>query len=639
MTVTARERLQRLEALFHAALALPPAERDTYLLAECGTDDALRVEVQALLAADSQDAPHDVAGSIGRIAHAVSTENAAPARRIGAWRLEKPIGAGGMGTVHLAARADGAFEGRAALKLLNPWLVGSGFEERFARERQFLADLKHPNIAGLLDGGITDDGVPYLVVEYIDGQSVSAWAAEQKPDLRRRIGLFIEICEAVQHAHQNLVVHRDLKPGNILVGRDNHAKLLDFGIAKLVPTAVGAEAGATREGSRLMTPEYASPEQLRGESATTASDVYSLGLILYELVAGGRPMRPPDSAHDTALPTRPSTWIARTRDPIELPVPAGERRKWGQDSRARRRRWARNLRGDLDTIVLKALAFDPARRYQTARELADDLRRFRAHEPVHARPDSWAYRFGLLLRRRPFASALATAFIVAIIGSAIGFAALSVRLRAERDRAAELQARAEQAAKTAERTSAFLASLFQSSDPRNRGGGLTGRELLDQGAKRLETELADEPDTLSYLSFVIGGIQRQLGLLDEAEKSLRRSVDLRTKRFGRNSKETADSLSELADTLRMQSKWEESEALQRESLAIREKLDPPDPKGLGQSLNNLALVIKESGRLQESLPLTKRAVEVRRASLGDDDPVTIISLVNLGMLERDLGMY
>ena len=630
MTVTARERLLRLEALFHAALALPPAERDVYLLAECTGDDALRLEVQALLAADARDAPHDVAGSIGRIAQAVSSDqaNGAPARRIGAWRLERPLGAGGMGTVHLAARADGAFEARAALKLLNPWLVGSGFEERFARERQFLADLKHPHIAGLLDGGITDDGVPYLVVEYIDGESVSTWASERKPDLRTRLGLFIEICEAVQHAHQNLVVHRDLKPGNILVGADGHAKLLDFGIAKLVPATVGADAGATREGSRLMTPEYASPEQLRGESATTASDVYSLGLILYELVAGGRPLRAPDSAHDTALPTRPSTWIARTRDPLELPLPHGERR-----------RWARTLRGDLDTIVLKALAFDPPRRYQTARELSDDLRRFLAREPIRARPDSWAYRFGLLLRRRPFASALAIAFVLAIIGSAIGFAALSIRLRAERDRAAELQARAEQAAQTAERTSAFLASLFQSSDPRNRGGGLTGRELLDQGAKRLESELANEPDTLAYLSFVIGGIQRQLGLLDDAETSLRRSVAIRTERFGRASKETADSLSELADTLRMQAKWAESEQLQRESLEIREKLDPPDPKGLGQSLNNLALVIKESGRLQESLPLTRRAVEVRRASLGDDNPVTIISLVNLGMLERDLGMY
>ena len=629
MTVTARERLQRLEALFHAALALPPGERDAYLLDECTGDDALRLEVQALLAADAQDARHDVSGAIGKVAHAVSAEGIPPAgnaRRIGAWRLERPLGAGGMGTVHLAARADGAFEARAALKLLNPWLVGSGFEERFARERQFLADLKHPNIAGLLDGGITDDGVPYLVVEFIDGETVSNWAAAHKPDLRARLALFVEICEAVQHAHQNLVVHRDLKPGNILVASDGHAKLLDFGIAKLVPATVGADAGATREGSRLMTPEYASPEQLRGEPATTASDVYSLGLILYELVAGGRPNRPPDSAHDTALPTRPSTWIARTRDPVELP-------------QVERRRWARNLRGDLDTIVLKALAFDPPRRYQTARELADDVRRFLTHEPIRARPDSWAYRFGLLLQRRPLASALAAAFIVAVVGSAIGFAALSVRLRDERDRAAELQARAEQAAKTAERTSAFLASLFQSSDPRNRGGGLTGRELLDAGARRLETELADEPDTLAYLSFVIGGIQRQLGLLDDAVKSLRRSVDIRTRRFGRNSKETADSLSELADTLRMQAKWQESEALQRESLAIRENLDPPDPKGLGQSLNNLALVIKESGRLQESLEMTKRAVEVRRASLGDDAPVTIISLVNLGMLERDLGMY
>jgi serine/threonine-protein kinase len=621
------KRFRRVEALFHAALDRAPEQRDAYLADACAGDEALRAQVERLLAADAADGVVTAAVDQATFGAATANAEAQIGRQVGPWRIVRALGAGGMGTVFLAERVDGAYQASAALKMLNPWLLGSDFERRFAQERQILAELNHAAIAHLLDGGVTAEGVPWLALEYVDGVEITRYVGERRLGLDARIGMLLEVCEAVQHAHQKLVVHRDLKPGNILVDRDGRPKLLDFGIAKILASDPGRSITRAEAETRMLTPGYASPEQLRGESVTTASDVYALAVILYEMVTGQRPGTPEEVLKPGWQPTRPSSLLTRAYARGELAIPGDVAR------------WKKRLKGDLDTVVLKALATDPKRRYATVREFAEDLRAIAASRPITARPDAFGYRLKLFLRRNRVVVAFSAVMLGLIVASAVALALLALRLRDERDRATAAQLRAEQAARTAERTSGFLAGLFQSSDPRNKGGALTARELLDAGSRRLETELADEPETLAYLSFVIGAIQRQLGLLDDAERSVARSLALRRERLGTGHRETADAMSELGDILRMQSRYAESEALQRESLAIREQLEPPDPIGVGQSLNNLALVIKESGRPRDALSLNRRALGVRLDSLGRQHPLTIVTLINLGMLERELGLY
>ncbi|HET9484818.1 MAG TPA: serine/threonine-protein kinase, partial [Xanthomonadales bacterium] len=627
--VVETSRWQRIEALFHDALGMPATARGVFLDHECGTDTELRREVEALLRADAEgsEITDAVAGGARVAAHAPAASLVG--RTIGAWRLLETIGSGGMGTVYRAERVDGAFHAVAALKLLNPWLLGSGFERRFELERQILAGLAHPGIAHLLDGGVGGDGVPFLVLELVDGVPITTYARERRLTLEQRLALLLDVCDAVQAAHQNLVVHRDLKPGNILVDREGRPKLLDFGIAKLVATtgdSAGPTAGLTGPATRLLTPEYASPEQLRGEAVTTASDVFSLGVVLYELVTGRRPGD--DPSRPGWAPPRPSSLILR--QDAALPPDAA-----GRDAR----RWARRLRGDLDLVVMKALAPDVAHRYGTVHDFAADIRAVLESRPVTARPGSLRYAARLFVRRNRVAVVLSGVIVAVLVGAALGLGALSLRLRDERDRAALAKTQAEQSARTSQRVAGFLASLFQVADPRQNGARLTARELLEAGAKRVESELAEEPATLAYLLDVIGGIDRQLGLLDQSRAALERAVEIRRSIHGAGHADTAASLTQLGDVFRMQGDYATAERMQRDVLAIRAKLVPPDPSGVGEAYNNLALTLYDAGRYAEALPLYRRGLALREQADGRHHPQTLVTLINIGMLERDYGDY
>jgi serine/threonine protein kinase/tetratricopeptide (TPR) repeat protein len=392
------DRWRRLEALFDQARTLSPDDRSRFLDEACAGDAAMRAEVERLLSANDRAGDFISAPAINHIAGAGHDHDSMIGRAFGPYRVESEIARGGMGAVYLAQRADGEFEQRAALKVIKRGMDTDLVLKRFRAERQILATLEHPNIARLLDGGSTEDGRPYFLMEYIEGQSIDDFAEARKLGVRDRLALFLSVCDAVQYAHQHLIVHRDIKPGNILVTPEGVPKLLDFGIAKALDPDDDAPTG-TITGARIMTPEYASPEQIEGRQATVTSDVYSLGVVLYRLLTGGSPYR---------LTSRDPIMIAeavRTTEPSK-PSMAVE-----QVPRLRQA-----LRGDLDTIVLMALRKEPERRYRSVRELADDIRRHLAGEPVRARSDGVGYRVSKFVQRHrtPVVASVVTAGVLAL---------------------------------------------------------------------------------------------------------------------------------------------------------------------------------------------------------------------------------
>jgi WD40 repeat protein len=466
------EQWEQVQAAFAVAIELAPEARLGHV-ERTSQDPLVRREVAALLAAAGGtgcflDAPLPLADFAN-----VPALDVGPGAVIGSYRIVGEIGAGGMGRVYLAARDDGAFQQSVAIKVLRLGLAGADPVTRFRRERQVLAQLRHPGIARLVDGGAMPDGRPYLVMEHVDGQPIDAWCDGHRASIRARLEIFLGVCAAVQHAHQNLVVHRDLKPSNVLVTADGTAHLLDFGIAKILH-ADGTGAEATQGGDRAMTPRYASPEQIRGGTITTAADIYALGVILHEMLTGRTPFGDATtSAYDVeraiceAERTRPSTALARSPDVDSIA------RARSCDGRA----LVRRLEGDLDVIVLKSIAREPERRYPSVEALADDLRRHLRGEPVAARPDSWRYRTSKFVGRHPAGIGLAAIATMAIIAASI--AAVTFAFRAERERL-----RASERAEEAER-SAYVASMAAASAAIDDRRSTEARSRLDDAPAQL----------------------------------------------------------------------------------------------------------------------------------------------------------
>ena len=452
-------RIARMEALFHAALERPASERSTFLSTE-ESDPEIRAAVERLLA------HHTEGDAVLRQAlnAAITDPDPMPAREyIGAYRLLRELGSGGMGTVFLAERQLGDTRQRVALKLIRGFPTAEA-RGRLARERTLLGELNHPNIARLFDGGDSEDGQPYLVMDYVDGEPLLAYCAKHSLDIEARLALFVQLCHAVQHAHQHLIVHRDIKPGNVLVREDGAPVLLDFGIGKLLD-GTDPDAAATR----VFTPAYAAPEQREGRHATTASDVYALGGVLFELLAGASAA---DWSHETSLP-KPS---AASSDP----------------------QIAWRLRGDLDRIVLKATDRVPERRYASADALAEDIERFLAGQPVKAGPDSVGYRARKYFARHRWGVVAAVLVVLMIAGFVWSLAI-------ERSRAVQQAGRAAA-------TRDFLVSLFRFADPKvHQGKPPTLRELLDQGSARLDTELAGQPELHAELNDALAEIYGDIG--------------------------------------------------------------------------------------------------------------------------------
>ncbi len=602
-------RWQAVKALFEQSADLPRDERDA-LLERVGRDDGeLRREVEALLRAEDEADPTLLRLVEARAQPDDADDGFHEGQTIGRYRLLRRLGSGGMSTVFLAVLHEGEVQKQVALKLPRREWVTPDLRRRFARERRILAGLDHPSVARWLDGGEAEDGTPFLVMEYVDGLHLDAWCRRERLGVRERLRLFVQVCAGVQHAHQNLVVHRDLKPANVIVGRDGVPKLLDFGIATLLnPELTRESATATSAHARLMTAAYASPEQVRGEPVTAASDVWSLGVLLFELLTDARPF---------ALEGLDPGEAARRVCADEPPRPRDVARRGS----------GLHLQRDLDAIVLMALRKAPRQRYPSASALAADIERYLEHLPVQARRAGAVDRAAKLTRRNPLATGLAAALVLATVvaGLAASRASRAAALaRAERDRA--------------ENVSAFLGDLLAHADPTAAGDAvITAPEILESARRRLAEGAGQDALLEARLRDTIGVIYNRLGRYDDASAELERAVALRRAHLGPAAPELADALSHLAFVRHRQERFDEAAALNREALVLREAALGRRHLAIAESLHNLAEVEDARGDGRRAETLFREALELRRALAGSRSPLVAESLGELGGMLGWLG--
>jgi serine/threonine-protein kinase len=604
-----RERWLRVSPVLDAALDLPVPARAAYLDEACGADADVRRDVEELLAAASADGSFLAANAVERAAPllaAVPFEEEAGEQRAGAYRLLGALGEGGMGAVYRAERVDGQFEQQVAVKVLKQGLVGEAARRRFLRERQILARLEHPGIARLLDGGVTAEAAPFFVMERIEGRPITVFCDEERLSIEDRLRVFLQVCDAVHYAHRNLVVHRDLKPSNILVDGAGRVKLLDFGIAKLLDDG---GAAPTRTTLRAMTPEYASPEQVRGDHVTTATDVYSLGILLYEILTGQRPYRiTRGSAAEVERaildqdPLRPSAGAAAGPGlPGLAPRDAGRR-----------------LRGDLDGIVLQALQKAPERRYPSADALAADIRRHLGGLPVSARGDHLRYRALQFVRRHRTSVAAAALVVLSLVAGLVG--------TVWQARRAEAEARKASAAKD------FLKSLFAASEPANaQGRALSAKELLDDGARRIEAELAGQPEVRSEVRRLIASVYVQLGEYDQARPLLSAELDQQRKVAGPRSVAVAEVLAELGEATWLLDRYDEARPLYDEALAIETERRGPRTTRVAKLLTKIGGLVSDRGDLAGAEDTFGRALAIFAETGQADSREAVEARENLGI--------
>ena len=583
----------------------------------CAGNDELKNQIIALLEVDAEGMTLLIENRLlAGEEQAYGDPHKAIGTRIGPYRLDKLIGEGGMGEVYLAHRDDEQYEQRVALKRVRPSYRSREMLARFRVERQVLARLMHPNITQLLDGGIDQEGRPYLVMQYIEGVSITTFCDTHRLSIEERLQLFRVVCGAVQHAHQNLVVHRDLKPSNILVTEDGDVKLLDFGIAKLLnPETIELSMPITQSQMLVMTPEYAAPEQVKGDVITTSTDVYALGILLYELLTGRRPYQIKKNVYAELeriicreAPAKPSTALIH-RD-------TGDGRTVEQISDARRTgvsRLRRVLQGDLDNIVMMALRKEPERRYVSAEQFSEDISRFLSGRTVSAQKDTLRYRVSKFVKRNRIGVGVG-AFIVVM---SLAFAFSSIRqaraIAAERDR---VQVEAEKAVQM----SSFLIDLFEGADPNQSGGDpVTVEQILREGAKKVETALKDQPEVQADMMLELGEVHNRLGLYDESIDLFEKATEIRASLFGSDHVFTANSMVRIGEALLNKGEFNEAEQFLHKGLSIQRKATLPEQARLAATLNGLAIVAYQRKNLDSAEVYITEAVEVRRRTIDQEE--------------------
>ncbi len=682
------EQWKHLRELFGMAIERPPAERDAYLDETCADDPALREELDSLLASHDDaetfiEAP--VFGNTLKDPPQVATDIAG--RRIGSYELVREIGRGGMGTVYLAERADKRYQKLVAIKVVRRGMDTEDILRRFSNERQILASLDHPNIARLLDGGTTDDGLPYLVMEYVEGAMVTDYCDLHRLTTNSRLQIFRTICGAVQHAHQNLVIHRDLKPSNILIKADGVPKLLDFGIAKVFNLDIAEPlTERTLTELRVFTPYYASPEQVRGETLTTTSDVYSLGILLYELLTGFHPYRARSmSPNELARviceqePAKPSTTVANFEGRSHGDSKAREAITPESVSNARNtqpEKLRRSLAGDLDNIILMALRKEQARRYPSVDQFSEDLRRHLDGLPVVARKDTFKYRTTKFVRRNRLGVAAAAMILLTLIG---GILATTWQARALRQEKAN-----------AENVNLFLKRLLTYSNPLikvsgSNGGGTTMKEVLDEAARRLDgPEFSNQLEVKAELEKILSDSYFGQGRQDLWEQHLRKYIDIERSLYGENDPRTmyatsisamllfrdqnltesekvyrrvlplmraeyrkgninpqdfAEALNNFGYLRRTQGDSKEAEALFRETLGLSARMPAEQHFLIGLTRCTLASTLADQGRFDEALETARNAVAEYRQTGGTGTPDFGFALTVLGGLLTEKGDF
>jgi serine/threonine-protein kinase len=618
MTQRGDELYRRAQAIAHDALDLPAADRAARIDIDCGGDAELRGEVEWLIACvENDDADGGRLSRVDTLARTLLAdariESSAPRQ----YRLIERLGEGGMGQVWLAERDDAGVRRRVALKLLRG--VGAPDREalrRFLAEGRILASLQHPNIAHLVDAGTDPHGTPYLAMEYVAGERIDRWCDAHALDLRARIGLFLKVCAAVEYAHAQLVIHRDLKPANILVDALGEPKLLDFGIARLL------DGDATMTvATRAMTPTYASPEQIEGTALGTATDVYSLGVVFYELVAGVRPFEHIASDH------------ARSNAVVsgEIMAPSQQRRRTAGDASLRgtaaRRHGARRIPADIDAIALKALRREPSQRYASACEFAHDLQRFLDARPVLARRGQWSYRTQRFAQRNRWP--LAAAALLAAVAAGFTWRTL----------AAEREARMQAA--VSDRVSQFLESVFAASDSNLNGGAhhdLTAREVLDAGAARIESERTGDPRIRARLLESIGNAYRHMDANAKAARLMRAAADLNLGADVNDPVAASRCLAALANIMANGGfPASEAERASRESLALAERTTPAGSQEIANAWMVLSLALNRSGDLAAAQAAAETTLAMNLARAAEPDNRITASEHNLCIILSNRG--
>lgn len=668
-----KERWEKVELLFEEALKQDEIDRVNFLKKECGEDTELFNEVFSLLNEDSNIHSifsKDISKEFFNQDNFEKKDSV-----IGAYRIISKIASGGMGDVFLAERADGEFEQKVALKLIRPGSSSSDIIERFKSERQILAKLQHPNIAQLLDGGITDEGLPFFTMEYVDGVSIDEYCDKNKLSIKQRLKLFSNVCSAVQFAHQNLIIHRDLKPSNILITESGQVKLLDFGIAKVFAEN-SEDAGLTKTGLFVMTPEYASPEQIRSGTITTATDVYSLGLILYKLLTGSFPY---EIKNFTPLELEKSICLTEAEKPSTLiSKKLKTRKKEGDNSseifitrNIEPEKLKKRLSGDLDNICLLALRKEPEQRYVSAEQLKSDIEKYLNGLPVSAHPPTIKYRSQKFISRHKIA--ISTAAIITVLITVLT-TFYFLQLKQERDKA---RFEAEKSAKVSE----FLIDIFKVSNPsESRGETVTARELLEKGAEKIETELSNQPLVKATLLKIMGNVYSTLGLYDEAKNLVEKSLNIQ-KQIEPNSIETAGIYNSLANIHILSGEYNQAEIMLKNSedilnssefvqtivyanmlqysgtlfglignyeksnsyqisaINVLKKL-PKHKESLLTSMNNLALLKHEHGKYEEAEELFKETYALQKELYENQPhPELATTTYNYAQLLRDIGNY
>lgn len=613
------DRWNRIQSVLEQALELDRAELASFLERTCAGDQELRREIESLIAAD-RSAPEFLDGRAFELpVQPASTNTSLLGRRIGPYRVSREIGKGGMSVVYAGERADGQFEQHVAIKVLPQDPSTAELAERFHIERRILGSLDHRAIVHIFDAGVLDDGRPYLVMEYIEGKRIDAWCDARRLPIDDRLRLFRQVLDAVAYAHRALVVHRDLKPDNVLVDQEGNARLLDFGIAKLLDEQDPSAALPTRTGLRAMTPEYAAPEQLRGDRITTACDIYALGVLFYELIAGHRPYHlraiTPYAVERAILesdPARPSDAVRRIQrntDDAAQAIAAARRTEPF--------RLSNTLDGDLDAIALKALRKEPEERYVSADAFADDIDRYLGSQPVLARRGSRAYRIRKFVRRHRIGVGVAAASAALILGA-------SAVIAASRVSAEKARVQAEREARTAHEVTDFLIGLFAGSDPyENLGDSVSARTLLERGRERIGQELLGEPLVRASLLDAIGRVYSGLGRYEAADTLLRQAAELRVAELGPDDISLAESYHALG---RNRIAWRDFagalDNLER-ALAVHERLANGDSARL-IIMASLAVPLREIGQPDSARKLLEQVLANDRAR-GDST-----SLAHLG---------
>ena len=671
---------RRIESLVDQALELDETGRSAFLESVGAKDPGLRRDLEAFLTGElaargflETDLEHRAPALLGALGDEGKSWDALQleGREVGPYRLLRELGRGGMGAVFLAERADGQFEQRVALKLVKQGMDTAEILERFRSERQIQARLQHPHIARLFDGGVSASGQPYFAMEYVEGTALGLYCDQAKRSVGQRLGLFLQVCSAVEYAHHNFVVHRDIKPSNVLVTPEGQAKLLDFGIAKVLEPTLG-ERAVTELAERPLTPRYAAPELIVGEPVTTATDVYSLGVVLYELLSGRHPYRESWSAKEIrrwALLNQDAEPLSSALQRAEPREPPDDQPSAEEIAAARGTSVAalvRLLRGDLDKVVAMAIRREPGRRYSSVGALAADLQSFLEGRPVSARGEGLVYRAVKFVARHRLAvgavAVLATSIAAGVVGTV-------------------WQARkAVEQARKAEEVKRFVLGLFELSDPDTaKGKELTARQLLERGAQRIESELADQPDVQSEMLLFVGTLYHRLGMNKESRPFVEKALALRRQQFAEDTLQVAEAetalgsvhfaLGELEPALRLYERalqkrvrllgegaaatalsrglvgrvrfekgdLEGAEGPLRQAIGDLRRHAPATDADLAASLNTLGRVRHAKGDLDGAQGFYREALELRRRLFGDEHSAVSTSLSNLAAVMQDRG--